>query len=114
MVIPADSQSSQAAARRESTGRLFLRAMLLSEHLVFLTAGSYSVWTTDQWKNLGLERIDTTSGLIAGVAISFFIALVLAAVALRCRWPIWAATLAGGVLGPVLGAGALWLILKTL
>ena len=88
--------------------------MLIAEHLVFLAAGSYSVWTTDQWKNLALGRPRTTLGLTVGVAISFLVAMVLAAIALRWRLPIWGATLAGGVLGPVLGAGAIWLILNML
>jgi hypothetical protein len=48
------------------------------------------------------------------VAVSFLIAIVLAALALRCRSGVWVATLAGGVLGPLLAAGAAWLLLSVL
>jgi hypothetical protein len=88
--------------------------MLLAEHVVFLAAGGYSLWTRDAWKALVFGRVGATLVLSLGVAVSFLIAIVLAALALRCRSGVWVATLAGGVLGPLLAAGAAWLLLSVL
>jgi hypothetical protein len=112
MTPPIDAELATAEVPREATQRAFLRGVLLSEHLVFLTAGAYSLWTREEWQALGIGRAAGTAALGFGVVLSLLISLVLAAVTLRCRSPLWVATLAGGVLGPLLSAAAIQATLR--
>ncbi len=114
MTPPVETELVQPDEQPGPTKRLFLRAVLLSEHLVLLAAGSYSLWTREEWKALAIGRIGGTLMLALCVAISFLISMLLAAAALWWRSPAWVATLAGGVLGPLLAAGALLLVLHVL
>src|SRR5512145_888790 len=99
---------------RDATRRLFLRAVLLSEHLVLLAAGSYSLWTREEWKALAIGRAGGTLMLALCLAVSFLISMLLSAAALWWRLPVWVATLAGGVLGPLVVGSALLLAFNLL
>ncbi len=107
MTPPIEAEFVQTDGQPEAAKRLFLRAVLLAEHLVFLAAGSYSLWTEEEWKAFVLGRVGATLMLSCGVAISFLIAMVLAAATLQWMSKAWVATLAGGVLGPLIAAAAI-------
>src|SRR5437667_11567982 len=99
-----------AARDSQATKRVFLRAVLLSEHAAILAGGCYQLWTKDEWTAVvPRARADAAVVLALGTALSFLCAIVLAAVMLRWRLPLWAATAGGGILGPLLGAGAMLL-----
>src|SRR5262245_27391822 len=83
-------EQGDTAAHGQPIARLFLREVLLSEHVILLAVGWYSLWAAKESdSHMVLARRLAGGMYTVAVGISFLAALVLAALLLRFRLATW-------------------------